>query len=136
MGQTDASRIEVQEGAYTFTRTHLDDLLRELDARITAADCWLTITRPVSPDPNAGLITKTEYFADAARTKLVMERQFDRSPGLGGVRYISQITTIFYNENGTEDSRVTATISRPGLGTNDDLTTCDSPFSTTESTKL
>ncbi len=130
MGSKDISRLQVQEGAYTFTNIRMHFVLKEIDMRTSGANSWVTITR------TSGLISKIEIFSDAARTKKVCEQQILRSTGVGGIEFITTITNIYYNDNGSEDSRVTETISRPNLGIDDVIETCDSPFTTSESTKL
>jgi hypothetical protein len=130
MGANDIIRLQVQEGAYTFTNTRLHKVLKEIDMRTAGADVYVDITR------TSGLISLIEVYSDAARTQKVCEQQVGRSAGVGGVEYVTTLTNIFYNANGTEDSRTTETISRPNLGTDDIIEACDSPFSTSESTKL
>ncbi len=123
----DASRIYVQEGAYTARRDRLDFVLLELFSAVTGQDVFPTITR------TAGLITKIEYFTDATRTKLDHECDLTYIVGGDGVSRVSTMVTIYLNFDLTEDSRVTVTITRDG---DDLITQCNSVFSTSEDTKL
>lgn len=123
-----ATRIVVQEGAYTFLSNRLDKLLLEIDARLNCNEVYEDISYDIDD-----LIEKIEVFSDLARTKKVVERTFTRFTGGNGVEYISSITTIFYNKDTSEDSRVTTTITRNG---DDQITSCDNVFSTSESQKL
>lgn len=125
MGQVNIDRIENIEERYTYISPTLDGVLKEIDTRTTGADCYLTITRV------DGLITKMEYYADAARTIKRIERTFSRTAGSDNVLYITGIITIFYNDDGSEDSRVTSVLSRD---VDDDwIDGCDNVFSTGES---
>lgn len=123
MGAPNADRIEIRENRYTFTERRLSGLIRELDGRLNCANVFETITR------TNDLISKIEIFSDIARTKKVAERTITRVTGSDGVEYISAMLTIFYNSDGSEDSRVTTTITRD---VDDRITACDNVFSTTE----
>ena len=123
MGQVDTSRIHNTEEQYTFVGYGLDRVLKEIDTRLTASDCWATITRIDE------LISKIEYFSDAAKTKKTIERIFTRTAGSDTVDYITGIVTIFYNDDGSEDSRVTTVITRDS---EDFITSCENVFSTSE----
>lgn len=126
---TDASRIEIQEGAYPSRADRLDGALLELYSATTCANKFTTITRD-----SDNLIEKIEYFTNAGRATLDHEVTYTRATGSDGVDYITGMVAIFYEWDGTtEDSRVTTTIVRD---TNDLITSCDSVFSTSESTKL
>lgn len=127
MGAPNASRIEVQEGAYTFTSRRLAFVLQEIDARLNCAEVYETITY------TSDLISKVEVFSNLARSIKVIERTFTRTTGGDGVEYITGMVTIFFNADTTEDSRVTTTIIRDG---DDRITSCDNVFSTTESIKI
>jgi len=118
----DASRLWLAEGRYTWTKSHLDDWLAELDMRLNSANCFIDITR------TAGLITLFEYYADIGRTIKVADKQVGYTTGK-----ITSFTHIFYNENGSEDSRVTHTILRDVVTS--DIIGCDAVFSTTENPK-
>lgn len=124
---TDASRVFVQEGAYTARRKTLDFVLLELFAHTTGQDVFPTITR------TAGLITKIEFFTSAARTKLDHECNLTYVVGGDAVSRVATMTTIYFNFDLSEDSRVTVSITRNG---DDLITQCDSVFSTGEDTKL
>ena len=123
MPNQDASRIEIREEESTFTGFLLSQVLGEIDRRVNAKDCYLSITR------TSDLVSKTEYFSDIARTTKVMERQFSRTTGSDGIDYITGITSIFYNDDTSEDSRVTISITRDG---DDRITQCNGVFSTGE----
>lgn len=124
----DSKRVQSIEGKYTFTNRSLSGIIDEIDMRLNGADCWVTITR------TSGLISKVEYFKDAAKTMKVCEQVITRATGVGGVKLVSNIQNIYYNSDTSEDSQVNASLSRPSLGTDDDITACSSVFSTTEDT--
>jgi|AntRauTorckE5430_2_1112549.scaffolds.fasta_scaffold01224_13 hypothetical protein len=126
MGAPNASRIEILEGGFTFTHNRLSGVLSELDMRVSGSNCWTTFTR------TGGLISKIEYFTNSARTIKVCEQNISRVTGVGNVSLVSEIQTLFFNQNTTEDSRVVSTLGRPNLGTDDVIVTCNGPFSTTE----
>lgn len=123
MGAPNASRIEVREEKYTFTKRRLDDILTQIDMRLNCAEVYETITR------TSGLISKIEIFSNAAKTIKVVERDITRTTGTDGVDYITGMVTRYYNDDTTEDSRVTTTITRDGENR---ITACDNVFSTTE----
>lgn len=124
----DSSRVYVQEGAYTARADRLDGVLLELFAHTTGQDVFTTITR------TGGLISQIEYFTDAGRTTLDHKCTYTRTTGSDGVDYITGMVAIFYQSDGvTEDSRVTVTVTR---NSEDQITSCDSVFSTSEDTKL
>jgi hypothetical protein len=132
MGQLDILRAQVQEGAYTLTSKNLAHALLELDMRISGANCWMDATYNVDE-----LLESTDYYSDAGKTQLVMRKEFTYGTGIGTIPYITSILKIFYNENGSEDSRVTVTINRVDLGVTDDkIEDCESPFTTSESEKI
>jgi hypothetical protein len=126
MGQPNSTRIETPEGAYSFTETRLSELLREIDSRLNCAENYDTITR------TGGLISKIEIFSDLAKTIKKIQRTYTRTTGTDGVDYITGFVTIFYNANGSEDSRVTTTITRVA----NLITSCNHVFSTSENTCL
>lgn len=123
MGAPNADRIEIRENRYTFTERRLSGLIRELDGRLNCANVYETITR------TSDLISKIEVFSDIARTKKIAERDITRVTGSDNVQYISSMLTRFYNSDGSEDSRVTTTITRD---VDDRITACDNVFSTTK----
>ena len=123
---TDAERIYVTEEKYTFRSKYLNDVLTELDKRTSHADCFTTISR------TSGLISKIEYFSDIARTNKVMERQYSRVIGYNGFSYVNGIVTIFYNDDASEDSRVTTTITRDSNANKSVINQCDNVFTTSE----
>ena len=123
---TDAERIYVTEEKYTFRSIHLNDILHEIDKRTSHADCFTTITRTL------GLISKIEYFSDIARTQKVMERQFTRATGYSGISFVTDILTIYYNDDASEDSRVTTTLTRDTDANKSVINLCDNVFSTSE----
>lgn len=120
---TNAKRIQTLEGRYTFTDKRLSGIIAEIDRRLNCAEVYETITR------TSDLISKVEVYSDLARTKKLIERTFSRTSGLNGVDYISGMTTIYFNSDGSEDSRVTTTITRD---VNNRITSCDSIFTTSE----
>ena len=125
MGQTNSLRVSVQEGAYTFISDNLAHLLKEIDARLNGANCFIKITR------TSNLISKIEYFHDPAKlpANLMAEADITYTDG-----QITGKTMIFYNSpGGPEDSRVTTTITRNSEG---QITSCDNVFSTSESVKI
>ena len=122
MGRPDLKRLEAAEGAYTFISNNLAKLLLEVDARMNGREVYTTIDR------TSGLIDKIEYFSEAARLNKMMELQIAYLSG-----DFSTFTWIFYNLDGSEDSRVVESVTRD---INDDITECNSVFTTTESTKL
>jgi hypothetical protein len=124
MGNTDTSRIQTYEQENTFISPDLSGLIREIDGRVTGAGCYCAITR------TSGLISKIEYYADAGLTQKRIERTFSRTTGSDNVSYITGIITIFYNDTGTEDSRVSTVITRDP--TTNYITSCANTFSTTE----
>lgn len=123
MGAPNADRIEIRENRYTFTQRRLSGLIKELDGRLNCANVYETITR------TSDLISKIEIFEDVGRTKKLLERNISRTVGSDSVSYISQMVTIFYNSNGSEDSRVTSVLTR---NSEDKIISCDNVFSTTE----
>lgn len=123
MGAPNAKRIQILEGQYTFTDRRLDGIVAEIDSRLNCAEVYETITR------TSDLISLIEIYSDLARTKKVMQRSITRTTGTDNVDYITGMVTIFYNSDGTEDSRVTTTITRDG---DNRITSCDNVFSTTE----
>jgi len=128
MGNPDLKRIEAKEGAYTFVSPNMSKLMLEIDARLNGANVYATFTY------TTGLITKIEHFRDLAKTSLAIECQLTYVVGIDGISRIDTMTNIYYELDGvTEDSRVTVTLTRNG---NDQITVCDSPFTTTESIKL
>lgn len=119
----DASRIWIPEGRYTWGKSWLDEFLQELDMRLNGAEAYVDFTY------TSDLITLIEIHSDLARTNKVAERQIGYTSGK-----ITSITTIFFNPGGSEDSRVTETLTRDA-GNLDRITACDSVFTTTESPK-
>lgn len=122
MGQTDSTRIYVQEGAYTFPSVILAYVLQDVDRFVNSPNTWVTITR------TSNYISKVEYFSDAAKTLKIFEHQYGRTSNR-----ITSITAIYYNVNGSEDSRVTHTLTRNG---SQQITDSANPFSTSESEKI
>jgi hypothetical protein len=75
------------------------------------------------------LISNVTYYSDALRTLKIMERQITRVTTTGGVKRVSALVNIFYQEDGvTEDSRVTNAFVRGS----DIITSDDGPFTTAE----
>lgn len=122
MGQTNAERVQVQEGGYTFTAKILSVALQQIDRFINYGNTWSTITRTSS------FISKVEYFSDVAKTVKIFEHQYTRVSNR-----ITAITAIYYNSNGTEDSRVTQTFSRNASNL---IEGSANPFSTTETSAI
>jgi len=122
MPRSDASRIEVEERRYTYTSRFLDDVLGKIDSRTTFADIWMVITR------TSGLISKTEYYSDAAKTQKILQREFTRTLGTDNINRVTGVTTTFYNSDGSTDSQVTTVMSR----TTNLITEDENPFSTSE----
>ena len=123
---TDARRVDQNEGANTFTERELHKLIQELDTRLTSKDCYAVFTRTL------GVTTKVEFFRDIGHTDLAAEKNYTYVVGLDGINRIDTMTLIIYNVDGSEDSRVTTTLNR----TLDSIDDCESPFSTSEVTKL
>jgi hypothetical protein len=123
MGQTDATRIQTNEENNTTIAADLASTLNELDSRITSKDVYPVITRTLN------LISKIEYYSDAAHTKKLYQREFSRTEGSDLVSYITGILTTFYNDDGSTDSVITTTITRNG---NDLISSCNNVFSTSE----
>lgn len=118
------SRIEIREGAYSFNASDLASMLLELDQRLNGSNVYLSLTRD-----GDNLISGVTYYSDAARTLKIMARQITRVVTTGGVKRISNIVNIFYQEDGvTEDSRVTNAITRGSDLINSD----NGPFTTAE----
>ena len=124
---TDASRIYFPEQITTFREIYLDKLIVEMDRRFNSANCYLNISRDIN-----GLINKVEYFKDLARTLKSIQRDFTRVLGYNNIYFISQITSIYYNEDNTEDSRIVTTITRDTIANKSRILSCNSVFSTTE----
>ena len=126
----DASRIFVQEGAYPFRKDRLDYVLQEISAGLYKANTFPSIIR----NGTTNLIERTKHWTDITRTVLNHECIYTRTIGVDGVSYVTGMTAIFYEADGTtEDSRVTVTMVRDG---SDRITSCDAVFSTSEDTKL
>lgn len=124
MGQTNPSRIEIREGAYSFSASDLASMLIELDQRLNGSNVYMSLTRD-----GDNLISNVTYYSDVARTLKIMERQITRVVTTGGVKRVSGIVNIFYQEDGvTEDSRVTNTLTRGPDFINSD----NGPFTTAE----
>jgi len=120
----DSNRVYHDETGNTFTSEKLDKILGEIDSRLSSANCFPTITR------TSGLISKIEYFSDVARSIKKAEVTFTRYNGNDGVKYIGGYTFIYYNDDTTEDSRVTGTLVRD---VNENyITSCNNVFSTGE----
>ena len=115
-----AERIWTTEGKYTFRSTNLAEILAEIDARTSCRDSYEVVTRNAS-----NLITKIEVFSDPAKTQLSMRRDF----GYDANDRIVSFTDIYFNEDSSEDSRVTQTLTRDANGR---ITECAAVFSTTE----
>lgn len=122
MPDIDSDRVYHREGGDTWTKERLDEVLREIDARVNGANCWCTITR------SSGLISSISYYADAAKTQLTQVCDISRTVGSDTIPYITGITKIYYNTDGSEDSRVTETLTR----TSDLITSGAGVFTTTE----
>lgn len=122
MGQVDDIRVEMTEFETSMKSDDLADTMKEIDARLMDSNVWTV------PTYTAGLLTKIEYYSDAAKTIKTMQKVFTRVLGSDGISYISSITTTVYNDNGTTDSTITTTINR----TSDIIVGCDSVFSTSE----
>jgi hypothetical protein len=124
MGQTNSSRVEIRDGAYSFNASDLASMLIELDQRLNGSNVYLSLTRD-----GDNLISNVTYYSDIARTLKIMERQITRVTTTGGVKRVSGIVNIFYQEDGvTEDSRVTNAFVRGS----DIITSDDGPFTTSE----
>ncbi len=123
MGQIDVSRIRTYEEENTFISPSLDGVLKEIDTRLTAANCFASLTY------TDDLISKIEYFSDQAKTKKVSEITISRTNGDDNIAYITGLVNIFYNAEGSEDSRVVSTLMRDSLSR---ITGCDNIFSTSE----
>ena len=111
MGQTNAKRIEVREGSLSYISNRLASLLKEIDQRLSDSDLHMKVTYGTT-----GLlksyILKTEFFLDAALTRKMYECLYSYSLGFDTVQRVVQTTTIFYNVDGSEDSRIVHTYAR------------------------
>jgi len=123
MPNLDDNRIQVSEQLTSMASDDLADSLKEIDARVMDSNSWNTITYD-----GDGLISKIEYFSDSAKTKKTIKRDFTRTTGTDGLKYITSISTTIYNDDGSTDSTITTTLTR----TSDKITSCSSVFSTTE----
>jgi len=123
MGQTDATRVQTNEENNTTISADLASALNEIDSRITSKDIYPVITR------TSNLISKIEFYSDAAHTKKLYQREFSRTAGSDSVLYITGILTTFYNDDGSVDSTITTAITRTG---SDLISSCNNVFSTTE----
>lgn len=123
-------RIAVTEEQSSFKSSRMDELVKEIDSRTVGAELYTTIVR--TPDPN-GLITRTEYYSDTAKTKMVLKREFTRVSGLGGSQLVASITTTAYNEDGSIDSVITTSITRDATpGSNSYIQSSGAPLTTSE----
>jgi hypothetical protein len=124
MGQTNANRVQVNESAYTFTEITLSDVLMEIDRRLTGRDINKVYTR------TSGYISKIEYFVGSLK---IVQRDFTRVSGVGGIQRVSSIVTTFYNSDTSIDSTITSTFTRDTpLPTNDKILSCSHVFATGE----
>lgn len=121
----DTQRVWHQEQDHTWTKDRLDELLGEIDRRLNSSNCFPIVFRDAND-----LINKIEYYSEASHTNKIAERTFTRSTGTDNVEYITGIVTIFYNDDSSEDSRITTTITRDP--TDNWITSCDNVFSTSE----
>lgn len=129
MGQSNAIRTQIQEGRYVFTKKDLAHVLLELQTLVTGADCYIDVdTRDSNDHP-----TMFTYYSDAARTDKIAEKTLTWTEGPDGFWRITDVLWKFFNDDATEDSRVTTTISRDG---DDLIEDCDGVFSSGESQKL
>ncbi len=124
MGQIDTERIRTAEEETTFTDSTMAGLVKEIDGRVNAANCFPVITR------TSGLISRIDYYSDIAHTQLRIRRDFTRTVGTDQVAYVTGIVTTFYNSDGSVDSTVTTAIARDASNY---VTECDNVFSTGES---
>lgn len=132
MGQVDALRTQVQEGAYSLSSRDLAHILLELDMRVSGSNCWMVPTYNVDE-----LLEATDYYSDAGHTQKTMRKEFTYALGTGDLPYVTNILKIFYNSDATEDSRIDMVVNRIDLGNTDDkIEDCEGPFVTTESEKL
>ncbi|MCP4077652.1 MAG: DUF2190 family protein [Gammaproteobacteria bacterium] len=113
-----SSQVVNPEQPTTYISERLNVILDNLDSRTSNREYYEVITR------TAGLISKIEYFSDAAKTVKAKERNFTYTS-----EKISSITDIYFNLNGTEDSRVTQSFTRD---TSNLITEISSPFTTSE----
>jgi len=124
MAQIDSERIRTAEEETTFIDPTLAGLIKQIDSRTSAANCYPTITR------TGGFISQVDYYAEAARTTLVASIAVTRTAGSDGVAYITGLIATFYNADASVDSTVTTTIARDA---DDNITSCDNVFATGES---
>lgn len=132
MGATNATRISVQEGAYSFLSRRLSGILLELDMRLTGRGMFLKFIR------SEGLIARTEFYRDVERTNLALSRDYMRVSGATGVDLISGVVTTFFEEDGlTVDSVVSGFLERDLTVSGQDFIICCSGFfDTDESEKV
>jgi FMN-dependent NADH-azoreductase len=123
MPQINDDRIQTSESQLSTISPDLLNTLKEIDERVMAANIWSTITYTL------GLISRIDYYSDAAKTVQIMRRDFTRTVGSDQVNYITSILTTSYNSDGSTDSTITTALTRTG----DKVTSCASVFATTES---
>lgn len=124
MPNVDDQRVQMHENETSFKSPDLADSIKEIDQRVMGSNIWSTITY------SSNLISQIDYYSDAAKTKLIINRTFSRTLGSDGIQYITGMVTTNYNDDGSTDSVITTVLSR----SSDKITGCASAFSTTEST--
>jgi hypothetical protein len=131
MPQGDASRIEVQEGAYPLVNFSLDKFLQEM----TNMMFGIGFVKFVRSD---GLISRIEYYRDEEKTNLGMVQDIDRVSGATGVDLVSSVVTTVYEKDGvTIDSTVSGFLERDlTVSGSDFIQCCSGFFDTDESEKL
>lgn len=130
MSSTNDIRISTSEGAMTFISGRLASLLLEIDMRQTGHGMFVKYIR------TDGLISRTEFYRDEAKTDLALARDYDRVSGsIGGAMLIEQVVSNFYEEDGvTVDSTVSGFLSRDlTVSGNDAILCCSGYFDTVES---
>jgi hypothetical protein len=136
MGQGNALRTSIAEGAYIFRSKNLAGMITELQGMLACADMFVKFYR------TDNLISRTEYYSspDFVSGSLVMSRDFFRVSGDSGIRLVSEINTVFYESDGiTYDSQVSGFIDR-AIGVSgfeeNTIQCCSGFFSTEEDTKI
>ena len=123
MPQIDDIRIQTSEQSTSMVSSDLSETLKEIDQREMGADIWSTISY------SSGLVSEINFYSDAAKTKRIIKRVFNRTVGSDFISYLSSMITTYYNIDNSVDSVITTTLTRDA---NDKITGCASSFSTTE----
>jgi len=130
LSSTNDIRVSTSEEKMTFISQRLDLLLSEIDMRFTGHSMFVKYYR------TGGLISRTEFFRDPAKTNLAIARDYDRVSGaIGGSLLVSQVVSTFYEMDGvTVDSVVSGFLARDLTVTGgDSIICCSGYFDSSES---